>query len=234
MPAPSIELLIEFTKDDDPRTRATAVAGLAKVADPRGYAPVLVSLFDPADEVRIAAATALGIFADARSFEPLAECLTDPCEQVGVNCAWALAQTPDTRCIVKLFEVVASEAYTETVRAAAATAIGERAELEGSDLSTSDDLIAQATEALLAGAASTCDDVRAASFWSIGHMPATPETLAACRAALADPHEWTLRYAIEALAHIGSREDAVALEALLDDEREEISTLAAQAIEMLR
>lgn len=39
MPAENIELLIEFTHDDDPRARAMAVAGLAKLADARGFAP---------------------------------------------------------------------------------------------------------------------------------------------------------------------------------------------------
>ena len=63
----SLELLIEFTKDDDPRTRAMAVAGLAKTRSPRGFAPTLVTLFDPVDEVRDAAATALGIFCDPRA-----------------------------------------------------------------------------------------------------------------------------------------------------------------------
>ena len=29
-----MDLLIEFTKDEDPRARATAIAGLAKLADP--------------------------------------------------------------------------------------------------------------------------------------------------------------------------------------------------------
>ena len=80
-----MDLLIEFTKDEDPRARATAIAGLAKLADPRGFAPVLVALFDPADEVRITAATALGVFGDARALEPLAACLGDECEQVAVN-----------------------------------------------------------------------------------------------------------------------------------------------------
>ena len=44
-----LELLIEFTKDEDARSRATAIAGLAKLADLRGFAPVLVALFDPVD-----------------------------------------------------------------------------------------------------------------------------------------------------------------------------------------
>ena len=81
MPAENIELLIEFTHDDDPRARAMAVAGLAKLADARGFAPVLVCLFDPVDEVRAAAATALGIFGDDRAFEALVECLGDPNER---------------------------------------------------------------------------------------------------------------------------------------------------------
>ena len=84
-----LELLIEFTKDQDARSRATAIAGLAKIADPRGFAPVLVALFDPVDEVRITAATALGVFKDERAVEPLVSCVNDQCEQVAVNSVWA-------------------------------------------------------------------------------------------------------------------------------------------------
>ena len=51
-----LELLLELAKDDDPQTRAMAVMGLAKISDPRGFAPTLVTLFDPVDEVRMAAA----------------------------------------------------------------------------------------------------------------------------------------------------------------------------------
>ena len=94
MPAENIELLIEFTHDDDPRARAMAVAGLAKAADARGFAPVLVCLFDPVDEVRAAAATALGIFGDDRAFEALVECLNDPNERVAVNAPGRLARFP--------------------------------------------------------------------------------------------------------------------------------------------
>ena len=57
MPADQFELLVEFTKDEDPKARAMAIAGLAKLRNPRGFAPVVVTLFDPVDEVRAVAAT---------------------------------------------------------------------------------------------------------------------------------------------------------------------------------
>ena len=234
MPAPSIELLIEFTKDEDARTRATAIAGLAKVGDPRGYAPVLVALFDPVDEVRTAAAMALGIFADERSYEPLAQCLNDPCEQVGVSCAWALGQTPTVAAAEKLFEVVASAVYAENIRVAAATAIGERAEMTGSDLSESDELIEKARAALLSALEGSNGDLGSTCIWTLGHLPSEPQTVQACIGALRSDNEWMVRYAIEALAHIGSTETIPELEKLTADSRTEVADLAQQAIKMLQ
>ena len=172
MPAENIELLIEFTHDDDPRARAMAVAGLAKAADVRGFAPVLVCLFDPVDEVRAAAATALGIFGDDRAFEALVECLNDPNERVAVNCAWSLGQIPTTRCLDKLCEIVADKTIAPSIRVAAVTAIGERSELAGFDITTDDALIEQARIALLGALGDREGELRAACVWTLGHFPA--------------------------------------------------------------
>lgn len=171
MPAENIELLIEFTHDDDPRARAMAVAGLAKAADVRGFAPVLVCLFDPVDEVRAAAATALGIFGDDRAFEALVECLNDPNERVAVNCAWSLGQIPTTRCLDKLCEIVANKTIAPSIRVAAATAIGERSELAGFDITTDDALIEQARIALLGALGDREGELRAACVWTLGALP---------------------------------------------------------------
>ncbi len=234
MPAENIELLIEFTHDDDPRARAMAVAGLAKIADARGFAPVLVCLFDPVDEVRAAAATALGIFGDDRAYEALVECLNDPNERVGVNCAWSLGQIPTTRCLDKLCELVADDEATPSLRVAAATAIGERSERAGFDITTSDALIEQARVALLNVLESDEDELRAACIWTLGHFPADKQTTEACIEALDDKYAWVVRYAIEALAHF---RDLAALEPLLDmteNDDDEICDLACQAVDLLR
>ena len=172
MPAENIELLIEFTHDDGPRARAMAVAGLAKLADARGFAPVLVCLFDPVDEVRAAAATALGIFGDDRAYEALVECLGDPNERVGVNCAWSLGQIPTTRCLDKLIELVGDMQRPPAIRVAAATAIGERSELPGFDITTDAALIERARVTLLGALGDDEDELRAACIWTLGHFPA--------------------------------------------------------------
>ena len=234
MPAENIELLIEFTHDDDPRARAMAVAGLAKLADARGFAPVLVCLFDPVDEVRAAAATALGIFGDDRAFEALVECLGDPNERAGVNCAWSLGQIPTTRCLDKLCEVVADNEVAPAIRVAAATAIGERSELPGFDITTDGALIEQARVALLDAMDDEEGELRAACIWTLGHFPVDKQTTEACIEALDDDYEWVVRYAIEALAHFG---DLGALEPLLElseSEDDEIRDLACQAVDLLR
>ena len=233
MPAESIELLIEFTHDDDPRARAMAIAGLAKLADPRGFAPVLVCLFDPVDEVRAAAATALGIFGDDRAYEPLVECLKDPNEQVAINCAWSFGQIPTTRCLAKLCEILRDSSMPQAVRTAAATAIGERSALPGSDIATSDELIEQARVALLNTVMEGGNELRAACVWTLGHFPADKQTTQICIDLLEDEYEWVVRYAIEALAHFG---DFAALEPLVelaDSENEAIRDLACKAIDML-
>lgn len=234
MPAENIELLIEFTHDDDPRARAMAVAGLAKAADARGFAPVLVCLFDPVDEVRAAAATALGIFGDDRAFEALVECLNDPNERVAVNCAWSLGQIPTTRCLDKLCEIVADKTIAPSIRVAAATAIGERSELAGFDITTDDALIEQARVALLGALGDKEGELRAACVWTLGHFPADKETTELCIEALDDDYEWVVRYAIEALAHF---RDLAALEPLLElseCDNDEIRDLACQAVDLLR
>lgn len=234
MPAEKFELLIEFTHDDDPRARAMAVAALAKLADPRGFAPVLVCLFDPVDEVRAAAATALGIFGDDRAYEALVECLNDPNERVGVNCAWSLGQIPTTRCLDKLCELVIDNGVASAIRVAAATVIGERSELVGFDITTNGALIEQARVALLGALGDEEGELRAACVWTLGHFPADKQTTEACIEALDDDYEWVVRYAIEALAHF---KDLAALDSLLElseSEDGEIRDLACQAVDLLR
>lgn len=234
MAAQSIELLIEFTHDDDPRARAMAVAGLAKLDDPRGFAPVLVCLFDPVDEVRAASATALGIYRDDRAFEALVECLKDPNERVAVNCAWALGQIPTTRCLDKLIELVGDQGVAPAIRTAAAMAIGERSELAGYDITTSAELIERARIALHEALASEHDELRAASIWTLGHFPPDKETTQLAIEALDDEYEWVVRYAIEALAHFADLEALDALLDLTDGDNDEIVDLAWQAIDILR
>ncbi len=232
-PDQKVELLIEFTKDEDARTRATAIVGLAKLQEPRGFAPVLVTLFDPVDEVRIAAATALGMYAEDRAFEALVECLNDPCEQVGVNCAWALGQLPTTRAFNQLITIIQNEDYALAIRTAAATAIGERAEILDSDITTSDELIESARAALTAQLQSPCDDLRASAVWSLGHLPACTQTTDACINMLQDKYEWVVRYAIEALVQF---DDPRAVQPIRDllPQNEEIRQLIAQALELLQ
>lgn len=230
----SLELLIEFTKDDDPRTRAMAVAGLAKTRSPRGFAPTLVTLFDPVDEVRAAAATALGIFGDPRAYEPLVQALEDPCVDVAVNCAWSLGQISDTRCLKMLFDLVQDEQTAIEIRRAAATAVGERSSLAGSDLATSDELIEQARVILLNALDNADDELRATCVWTLGHFPADKQTTLACIELLDDRYVWVVRYAIEALAHFGDLAALEPLEELADSEDESIRNLAVKAVEMLR
>ena len=229
-----MDLLIEFTKDEDPRARATAIAGLAKLADPRGFAPVLVALFDPIDEVRITAATALGVFGDARALEPLAACLGDECEQVAVNCVWALGQIPGREGVAQLVELLADEGAAVAVRTAAATALGERAEAKNRQLAAEllqdGALVDAARAALLPLLSCEDDELRATAVWALGHLPANDEAVDALVAALEDPYEWTVRYAIEALANAGDARAVEPLRKLAGDERQELRELAEKAL----
>lgn len=229
-----IDMLVEFTHDDDPRARAMAVAGLAKLAHPRGFAPVLVCLFDPVDEVRAAAATSVGIFGDDRAYEALVECLKDPNERVAVNCAWALGQIPTTRCLDKLCELVADEGVAPAIRVAAATSIGERSERAGFDITVDAALIEKARLVLLEALDSEEDELRAACIWTLGHFPADKETTERVIEALDDEYEWVVRYAIEALSHFEDMEALDPLLALAESENQDIRDLAWQAIDILR
>lgn len=229
----SLDLLIEFTKDDDPLTRAMAIAGLAKARDPRGFAPVLVALFDPVDEVRAAAATALGIFADPRAVEPLLQGLEDPAAEVAANCVWALGQIPDAQCLETLIALVAGADERIELRRAAATALGERSALAGSDLATDDALIERARVILLNALEDADGELRAACTWTLGHLPADKQTTETCIELLEDEHEWVVRYAIEALAHFGDLAALEPLEELADAEDAAIRELAVKALDML-
>ena len=253
--ADSLDALIDLARDDEPLTRAMAVAGLARTREPRGFAPVLVALFDPVDEVRAAAATALGIYGDTRAYEPLVKCLADPNPNVGANCVWSLGQLADPRAMDALLAILADRPIPDPdaapdlqpdapvanrpieLRRAAATAIGERASLSGSDLATTTDLIERSRAVLLSTADAREEDaeLRAACVWTLGHFPPDKQTTGICIELLDDPHEWVVRYSIEALAHFG---DLAALEPLeelasSDDPRESVSELAARAVELL-
>ncbi|MGN0037528.1 MAG: HEAT repeat domain-containing protein [Coriobacteriales bacterium] len=232
-----MDLLIEFTKDEDPRTRATAIAGLAKVADQRGFAPVLVALFDPVDEVRVTAATALGVFRDPRALEPLAACLDDPCEQVAVNCVWALGQISGRGGIEQLVALLSNGGAPVALRTAAATALGERAGSQdpqlAADLLGAPELVDAARGALLQLLGSDDDELRATAAWALGHLPRSTAAVDALVAALKDPYEWTVRYAIEALGNAGDPRAVEPLQLLLAGERPELVDLAKQALALL-
>ncbi len=228
-----LELLIEFTKDQDARSRATAIAGLAKIADPRGFAPVLVALFDPVDEVRITAATALGVFKDERAVEPLVSCINDQCEQVAVNSVWALGQLPGSKAARCLIDVAGDDAAALPVRTAAVTAIGECASSPQSAFLLDQELCDAARLALLDLASHQDDELRATAIWTLGHLPHSDKAFDAFVAALQDSYEWVVRYAIEALANTHDARAVKPLQALAGDEREEVSQLAKKAIEQL-
>ncbi len=228
-----LELLIEFTKDEDARSRATAIAGLAKLADPRGFAPVLVALFDPVDEVRVTAATALGVYRDDRALEPLVSCLNDPCEQVAVNCVWALGQLPNTKAVEHLVQVAGDADAALSVRTAAVTALGESAAAPQGAWLQDAGLVSNAREQLLALASSQDDELRATSIWALGHLPHSDDAVDAFIAALQDSYEWVVRYAIEALANAHDARAVEPLQAFVAHENEAISQLAKQAIEQL-
>lgn len=246
-----LELLLELAKDDDPQTRAMAVMGLAKISDPRGFAPTLVTLFDPVDEVRMAAATALGVFGDDRAFEALVQGISDPSARVQENCIWALGQIPTPRSFDKLIDLVsngglpagapedAEATYSVANRATAAAALGERASIAGSDLATSDECIERARIALLnaideyGGGDDELAALVSASVWTLGHLPADKQTTGVVLDLLEDEHEWVVRYSIEALAHFGDLAAIEPLEELAESEDEAIRELASQALEML-
>ena len=123
---------------------------------------------------------------------------------------------------------------TGKVNNAAATAIGERSELPGFDITTDGALIEQARVALLDAMDDEEGELRAACIWTLGHFPVDKQTTEACIEALDDDYEWVVRYAIEALAHFG---DLGALEPLLElseSEDDEIRDLACQAVDLLR
>ena len=246
-----LELLLELAKDDDPQARAMAVMGLAKISDPRGFAPTLVTLFDPVDEVRMAAATALGVFGDDRAFEALVQGISDPSARVQENCIWALGQITTPRSFDKLIELVsngglpagapegAEATYSVANRATAATALGERASIAGSDLATSDECIERARIALLnaideyGGGDDELAALVSASVWTLGHLPADKQTTGVVLDLLEDEHEWVVRYSIEALAHFGDLAAIEPLEELAESEDEAIRELASQALDML-
>ncbi len=239
MPRPdqtdSFEMLVEFTKDEDPKARALAVAGLARTAGPRAFAPVVVALFDPVDEVRTTCAAALGMMNDERALEPLLEGVKDPCEQTAANCVWALGQIDARRCLDAVLELVCDAARPDHVRIAAATAVGERCEKPGSDIAAHAAVQERARRRLLSVLAEEpgIDALRGAAVWSLGHLPFDKQTVGTCIDLLEDSSEWTVRYAIEALANLKALEALGPLEELADGPDEQTARLAAQAIEAI-
>ena len=231
----SFEMLVEFTKDDDPKARALAVMGLARTAGAAAFAPVVVALFDPVDEVRTTCAAALGVMNDERALEPLLEGVKDPCEQTSANCVWALGQIDAKRCLDAVLDLLADVSRPAHVRIAAATAIGERCEKPDSDIAAHVSVQERARRALLSVLEEEpgIDALRGASVWSLGHLPFDKQTVGTCIDLLEDASTWTVRYAIEALANFKALEALDPLEELADSPDEETARLAAQAIEAI-
>ena len=230
----SFEMLVGFTKDDDPKARALAVMGLARMAGPCAFAPVVVALFDPVDEVRTTCAAALGMMNDERAFEPLVEGLKDPCAQTAANCVWALGQIDARRCLDMVLELVCDTSRPLHVRVAAATAVGERCEKPGSDIASHVAVQERARARLTDVLGEDEGELRAAAVWSLGHLPFDAQTVKACIEALEDDDEWVVRYAVEALANFRAPEAQEPLARLADGPDADIAALAAQAIQALR
>ena len=231
----SYEMLVEFTKDDDPKARALAVMGLAHMAGSTAFAPVVVALFDPVDEVRTTCAAALGVMNDERALEPLLEGVKDPCEQTAANCVWALGQIDAKACLDAVLDLLCDASRPGHVRVAAATAIGERCEKPHSDIASHVSVQERARCRLLSVLEEDpgVDALRGAAVWSLGHLPFDKQTVGVCIDLLEDASEWTVRYSIEALANFKAAEALEPLEELAGGPGGETARLAAQAVEAI-
>lgn len=208
----NLEALIEFTHDTDAHTRALAIAGLARIADPAGFNAVLVALFDPEIEVRIAAASALEVFNDARAIEPLLTTIETDDEHVAINALFALGSIEDESAHKQLFFQLDKLAGKEKLLASAISAFGQRAINKNCAL-YSDKKLQQKLINKLCEIYKVADtQVQASIIWTLGKFFPTQKSQKICESALQSQDEWCVKYAIESLRNFHNEQAKFSLE----------------------
>lgn len=89
--------------------RRYAASALGTLGDVRAVEPLLQTLADPSDAVRMGAATALGKIGDARAVEPLLHALADSSFYVRQYTAKALGEIGDGRAVEPLLQTLRDE-----------------------------------------------------------------------------------------------------------------------------
>ena len=239
-----------FDVNDDIRKNAAAAAG--PLRDARALEPLLMCLDDPVEWVRANSAWSLGFLDCAEAIGPLRD-LADSRDTATVraNAVTALGQIGARgacgaeACAAALrfvLEVLDDLAEEPRVRVAALVALAQGFEA----LCASAPDIAGQTLALSLMLARSCedDDLRSTAVWALGKTcdagvaervglapEAIDQALDALGAALHDPAEWCVRYAIEALAAVGGPRSREMLEAFASsDAAAPYAGLCAQAL----
>ena len=233
-----------FDVDDDVRKNAVVAAGC--LADPRATEPLLMCLGDDSAEVRASSAWALGKLGSTEAVDALME-LSDSgdAEDVRANAVTALANIgllsidddPDSsaRALTQVVDVLDDSSEAERVRIAAAIASASIAREAGSSL----DLLRSRIEAAfgLLCALGTPEDLRSTCIWGMGRVfegSGDAVAVSIVSTALDDGGEWSVRYAVEALALIGGQEALRCIESFASSDRSQAySDLCTRALDRL-
>lgn len=214
--AGSAPYLAAFYQSDVRSLRRAALVGTSQLVsrvpglqEPL-FAPLVTLLFDTDDDVRADATAVLAQLRDARALEPLLVALTDPVARVRANAIDALSHLDSSEAFDRMMGLMADEkdvlvrasAFEGLVRSVSQTGLAR-------DITRQRRIV----DLALASATDPNGDVRSGAIWALGHVDhhqleksEQDRILATLAAALDDPYEWSVRYALESLACVGTPE----------------------------
>jgi HEAT repeat protein len=200
---PLIDLL---AVEKDEAVLSNAIVSLGRIGASEGLRRVLSVLQDGAQPARqrIAAAIAFGEYYEERSVSAVAS--KPVTSTLPESTKAATPRHPEQDQTPGISAARADSTRTES--AASACASHRAATSKGASPQILQDLRAALLE-LLRNASD--DELRATAAWTLGRLPSNPAIVDALIAALADPYEWVVSYAVESLA---LQEDPRALEPL--------------------
>ncbi|MCR5845262.1 MAG: HEAT repeat domain-containing protein [bacterium] len=244
--------------DVNDEIRKNAAAAIGRLRDGRALEPLLMCLDDEVEWVRANAALSLGQLGRSDPIGRLAQLAdSEDTENVRSSAISALGslgaflidsedaeeQEASARALDCAYTALDDAVEENKVRVAAQISLADGFERIGQfDAARARSIFALAC-AISSDSASP-DDLRSTAIWSLGKMAtsasdvlgaeAIDSTVELLIAALDDPHEWCVRYAIEALANIGGERAKEAVAGFAASEGgARYSELCAKALDLL-
>lgn len=233
--------------------RKNAAVAVGKLHDARALEPLVMLLDDENPQVRANAAWALGEIGETGAVDALIARLDrelDAQARQMLFIALGVLATPEAceRCLAEATTQLTTPNSRIAAMIGAVDAITQHLSDNAATVARQSDRLRPALLSSLAGADD--NEERATAAWALGHLPDAPASheaaLAALIAALDDPYEWVVAYAVESLAilhdaraekplrQLAARASDADSEAPEDDgSHPDLPSLAAQAADVI-